>query len=174
MAYSFIENRIGMLQIANTDAGIAQPFPLGSTTNIPTPPATLGMIGRAFDPTFGEGEFILLLGVANTVVGSALIYTNPTYQTTLLPNTANLAQPIAFAMSASVAGLFGWYQIGGQAVAKKTAVSVAPGVAMYVSGTAGRVFPTATSGKQILGAKSANLASVTSTTSTIIISIDRP
>lgn len=171
MAYSFTENRTGMLQIANTDAGVTMP---NGTSAIPTPPATLGMVVRAFDPTYGEGEFIMLVGVANTVVGSLVTYNTTTYQTALSPNTANLAQPVAVAMSANGAASFGWYQIGGLAVIKKTAVAVNAGVAVYQSATTGRIMPTAASGKQLLGARSANLATIASTVSTVVVSINRP
>lgn len=171
MAYSFTENRAGLLQIANTDSGVTMP---NGTSAIPTPPATLGMVCRASDPTYGEGEFILLVGVANTVVGSLVTYNATTYQTALSPNTANLAQPVAVAMSACTAGLFGWYQIGGLAVIKKTAVAVNAQVPVYQSATTGRIMPTAASGKQVLGARSANLATVASTVSTVIVSINRP
>jgi hypothetical protein len=171
MAYTFDENKAGLLQIANTDAGITT---ANGTSAIPTPPATLGMVCRAFDPTYGEGEFILLLGVASTVVGSLVTYNATTYQTALSPNTANLAQPVAVAMSANGAGSFGWYQISGLAVVKKTAVAVNAQVPVYQSATVGRIMPTAASGKQLLGARSANLATVASTVSTVIVSINRP
>ena len=171
MAYSFTENRAGLLQIANTDSGVTM---ANGTSAIPTPPATLGMVCRAFDPTYGEGEFILLVGVANTVVGSLVTYNATTYQTTLSANTANQATPVAVAMSACTAGLFGWYQIGGLAVVKKTAVAVNAQVPVYQSATVGRVMPTAASGKQVLGARSANLATVASTVSTVVVSINRP
>jgi len=171
MAYSFTENRAGMLQIANTDAGVTM---ANGTSAIPTPPATLGQVVRAFDPTYGEGEFILLVGVASTVVGSLVTYNTTTYQTALSPNTANLAQPVAVAMSANLAASFGWYQIGGLAVIKKTAVAVNAGVSVFQSATTGRIMPTAASGKAVLGAKSANLATVASSVSTVIVSINRP
>ena len=171
MAYSFTENRAGLLQIANTDSGVTM---ANGTSAIPTPPATLGMVCRAFDPTYGEGEFILLVGVASTVVGSLVTYNATTYQTTLSANTANQATPVAVAMSACTAGLFGWYQIGGLAVVKKTAVAVNAQVPVYQSATVGRVMPTAASGKQVLGARSANLATVASTVSTVVVSINRP
>jgi hypothetical protein len=171
MAYTFDEYKAGMLQIANTDAGVTM---ANGTSAIPTPPAVLGMVCRAFDPTYGEGEFILLLGVASTVVGSLVTYNATTYQTALSPNTANLAQPVAAAMAATTAGLFGWYQIDGLAVVKKTAVAVNANVAVYQSATTGRIMPTAASGKQILGARSANLATVASGVSTVIVSINRP
>lgn len=171
MAYSFTENRVGLLQIANTDSGVTM---ANGSSAVPTPPTTLGMVARASDPTYGEGEFIVLLGVASTVVGSLVSYNATTYQTALSANTANLAGPVAVAMSACTAGLFGWYQIGGLAVIKKTAVATSAQVAVYQSATAGQIMATAASGKQILGARSANLATVTSTTSTVIVSINRP
>ena len=171
MAYSFTENRTGLLQIANTDSGVTM---ANGTSAIPTPPATLGMVCRAFDPTYGEGEFIMLLGVASTVVGSLVTYNATTYQTTLSANTANQATPVAVAMAATTAGLFGWYQIGGLAVIKKTAVATNAQVAVYQSATVGRIMATAASGKQVLGARSANLATVASTVSTVIVSINRP
>jgi len=171
MAYSFTENRAGMLQIANTDAGVTM---ANGTSAIPTPPNTLGQVVRAFDPTYGEGEFIMLVGVASTVVGSLVTYNATTYQTTLSANTANQATPVAVAMSANLAASFGWYQIGGLAVIKKTAVATNAQVAVYQSATAGRIMATAASGKQVLGARSANLATVASTVSTVIVSINRP
>ena len=171
MAYSFTENRAGQLQIANTDSGVTM---ANGTSAIPTPPNTLGQVCRAFDPTYGEGEFIMLLGVASTVVGSLVTYNASTYQTALSANTANQATPVAVAMAANTAGLFGWYQIGGLAVVKKTAVATNAQVAVYQSATVGRIMATAASGKQVLGARSANLATVAATVSTVIVSINRP
>ena len=171
MAYTFDDYKSGLLQIAVVDTGITT---ANGTSVIPTPPNVLGGVIRAFDPTYGEGEFIMLVGVASTVVGSLVTYNTTTYQTALSPNTANLAQPVAVAMSANTAGTFGWYQIEGLAVVKKTAVAVNVGVPVYQSATTGRVMPTAASGKQVLGARSANLATVAATVSTIIVSINRP
>jgi hypothetical protein len=171
MAYSFVENRVGLPAVTDIDSGVTMP---NGTSAIPTSPATLGMVARAFDPVYGEGEFILLVGVASTEVGSLVSYNASTYQTALAANTANLAGPVAVAMSANLAGTFGWYQIGGLAVMKKTAVAVSPQVAIYQSATAGRVMPTVATGKQLLGARAANLATVASGVSTVIVSINRP
>lgn len=170
MAYSFTDQRIGMLQIGNTDAGFTPP---NQATAIPSPPATLGMVVRAFDPTFGEGEFILLGGVASTIVGSMVVWDGVTYATTLAAVTANQARPVAFAMAANVAATtFGWYQIGGSAVAAKSAVSMNAKVAFGVNST-GKVGATAT-GKEVENARTANAATVASATGTIRIVIDRP
>jgi hypothetical protein len=170
MAYTFDEPRLGLQQIAQVNDTVVT---AGGTT-IVAPPAVLGSIVRAFDPVYGEGEFILLLGVASTVVGSVVRYNATTYQTTLVVNTAVQDVPVAVAMSACIAGQYGWYQIAGNAVIKKTAVTVAPNVTLFLSATAGRVKVLASAGLQVVAARSANLTTVTSTTSTITVTINRP
>ena len=52
----------------------------------------LGQKVRGTDPTYGDGEFIYLLGVASTVVGSIVNYKATTYQTTLLTTAGNERQ----------------------------------------------------------------------------------
>lgn len=165
MAYVFATPSLGMPPITSTVSATATTAPL---------PWKLGDIQRAVDPTFGAGEFIYLLGVASTVAGLAVTYGPSTYQTALVPNTANLGQPIAIAMSANLATFYGWYQISGVATVLKTAVQVLPNVAVFISATTGRVMSTVASGKEIVGARSANVATVTTTTSTVLVSINRP
>lgn len=160
MSYTPTENELGI-----------QPIAVSSTTqNHP-----LGKIVRAADPALGAGEFIYLLGVANTVVGSLVNYAPSTYQTALQTNSPTKQnQPVAVAMAANGASGYGWYQIEGPAVIKKTAIKVSPGVALYASSTAGRVLPTAASGLQIIGCRTSNAATVASATSTIQALISRP
>lgn len=159
MAYSFVTPRVGAQPIADTDT--VQRHPLGTRV-------------WAQDPTYGEGEFIYLLGVASTVVGSVVKYNATTYQTVLITNTANQGVPLAVAMSANVASQYGWYQIGGNAVIKKTAVAVTPQVKLYLSGTAGRVKVIASAGLEVLGARSANLATISAGVSTVVVTINHP
>ena len=158
MAFT-IHNMVGAQPIENTSTTRAHP---------------LGTVVRGVDPTYGEGEFIYLLGVAGTVVGSLVKYNATTWQTVLLTNTTVQAVPIAVAMSANVASQYGWYQISGNAVVKKTAVAVNPQVKVYISATAGRVKVIASAGLEVVGARSANLTTVTSTTSTVVLTINRP
>jgi hypothetical protein len=136
----------------------------------------LGTIVKAKHSTYGEGEFIYLAGVASTVVGLVVTYKNSTGVTELIPNTANMSRPVAVAMSACVAGEYGWYQIGGSAVVKKTAVKVDPAVArqVYISATVGRVMQTSAAGKNILGMRWEATTTVTSTTSTAVVTLNRP
>lgn len=154
-----VDNQAGVQPIENTDT---------VQNNV------LGKIIKARSDTLGEGEFIYLLGVASTVVGSVVRWNATTYQTTLITNTTKQGVPVAVAMSANVASQYGWYQLTGLATAKKTAVTTSPNAGVYISGTAGRIMPTSASGVQILGARTANLTTVTSTTSTVVIEISRP
>lgn len=170
MAFSITTPTVGVMPIGNTDAGVT--FPNGSSAQ-PTPPMTPGMIVRAVDPTYGEGEFILLLGVASTVVGSLVRYNATTFQTTLVANTAVQALPVAVAMAANTAGTWGWYQISGTAALAKTAVIVLPNVAVYVSATAGKVKAIASAGLQVVACRSLT-ATTASASSTVLVSINRP
>lgn len=158
-----------MTYAVHTLAG-AQPIADNSTTQ----KHALGTIVRATDPTYGEGEFIYLLGVGSTVVGSVVKYNATTYQTALVTNTAVQACPVAVAMAATVASEYGWYQIGGNAVIKKTSVAVTPQVTVFLSATAGRIKVVASAGLQIVGARSANLTTIVTTTSTVVVTINRP
>jgi hypothetical protein len=118
------------------------------------------------------GRFKLLFGVGSTVVGSVVSYNAATGLTTLAPTAGNSNLPLAVAMSANTATTsYGWYQISGVATVKKTAVAVAPTVLLYLSATAGRVKVNQSAGLQILGMRSANAATVTSTTSTVLVTL---
>lgn len=165
MAYSFDTPYAGLMPIANTDAGFTPP---SSSTVIPTPPLKLGMIVKASDPTLGEGEFILLAGVASTAVGSVVTYNSATYATTLAPAGSNKPQPIAVAMAANTSSsTWAWYQISGQAVAKKTSgLALASNAAVGIL-TAGLVAASA-SGKEVQGAITMAKATVPKTVSLLI------
>lgn len=133
----------------------------------------LGTIVRGVDPTYGEGEFIYLLGVASTAVGSIVTYDASTYQTVLSAVGGNIPRPIAVAMSANVAAQYGWYQISGVAVCKKTCtISLAAGAAVGVL-TTGLIAGTG-SGKEISGAAVAAVASATAGRTTVKVMINRP
>lgn len=168
-----VENRLGIQPISQVNGALPSTYQTGQSQAFGQA-HPLGTIVRATDAALGEGEFIYLEGVASTVVGSLVVYNNSAGTTTLAPNTAHLAEPVAVAMSACTAGNFGWYQIGGVASIKKTAVKVSPNVPIFLSATAGRIFPTAASGKQILNAITVNAATVASATSTVLVQINRP
>lgn len=168
MAFKITDPRIGVPAVTSITS-VASAGLINSTA-IP-----VGTIVRADDPTYGGGEFVYLCGVASNTIGSLVTYNQLTGLATLAPNTANLAQPLAVSMTANTSTTaLSWYQIAGAAVIKKTATKVNPNVAVYLSATAGRIMATAASGKQILGARSNNAATVASATSTVTVLINRP
>lgn len=157
MAYQSIESRVVEQAIADTSATAKHP---------------LGTRIRAHDTTYGEGEFIYLEGVASTVVGSLVTYDQVTSSTTLATATANAGLPLAVAMSACTADLYGWYQVKGAAVIKKTATKVSPLAKVYLSGTAGRVMGTLDTGMAVWGGVCIDDATVASATSTVTVQLD--
>jgi len=176
MAYTITTPQMGWVQIANTDAGFLPPSTVssGSTTTVPTPPLYPGMVIEAVDPTYGAAEFILLAGVASTVVGSVVTYNTTSFTTTLAAVGTYKPQPVAIAMSANTAATtWGWYQISGLAVVKKTCtVSLAANAAVGVL-TIGLIAGTG-SGKEVQGALVAAVASATAGRTTVQVVLDRP
>ena len=156
MAYQVTDTVIGAQAIA---------------TNSTTQNHPLGTIVRAKDPTYGEGEFIYLKGVASTVVGSIVEY-NTSYQTGLETTALAKPQPNAVAMSACVASEFGWYQISGNAVVTKAnTVSFAADAPLAAgSGLAIAVV----SGLAVTNAIVAVVASAKSDVTTVAVMINRP
>jgi len=174
MAYVIAEADAGYTPIANVDAGIQVPVTVsnGATTTIPTPPNQLGAIVKAVDPTYGQGEFVFLQGVASLAVGNMVVWnavTNAAILTTF-SQAGKSGESVAFAMSAPTATQYGWFQIGGTAVALKltgTAISANKPVGYISTNVVGR---TLTSGRQLLNAKSGASSKATGTTVTVVCS----
>lgn len=158
MAYTITEQLVGFQSIAETSTSQQHP---------------IGTIVRAKDSTLGEGEFIYLLGVASTAVGSLVTYNSASGLTTLAAVGANKSFPLAVAMSANVASQYGWYQISGLAVMKKSCtVSLAANAAVGVL-TTGLIAGTG-SGKEVQGAIVTTVASATAGRTTVSVLINRP
>lgn len=112
----------------------------------------LGSILHAYDPVYGDGEFIYLKGVASTVVGSAVVY-NPDDFSTTLTVLASVGA-VAVAMSINVAGQYGWYQIQGKGIVK--AATVVDDGNVYVTATAGVLDDGVVANTRVQGAKFAS------------------
>lgn len=144
MAYTILEERLGMQPIATTD----------TVKN-----HALWTIVTAEDPTYGAGEFIYLKGVADTAIGSWVTYNLDDGSTTLL--AANAIGPVGVAMSANVASQYGWYQISGKAVGKALAAYADNGL-VYATATAGSVDDAVVAGDRVklaLGASAIDVPS---------------
>ena len=91
----------------------------------------------------GPNEYIWCKGIINTVRGSA-VQPDEDYATALLTTTTGVATtPVAFALAATVASRWGWYQVRGNDVPMSLAASCAKDVALYTTGTAGVLDDTA-------------------------------
>lgn len=133
----------------------------------------LGTIVKATDPTYGQGEFIYLKGVASTIVGSIVSY-DAAFQTALSTTALNLPRALAVSQSICTASYYGWYQISGQAqAAKLSTTSFAANAAFAAS--AGLAIA-AVSGLIINGALVAAVASAVSVTAPdlVTVMINRP
>lgn len=144
MAYGRVDG-IGGSDIAAVD----------STQNHP-----LGYRVRAVDPTYGHGEFVYVKGVASCVAGSVVTFSPYTGVTALA--TARSKGNIGVAMSAIVAGTYGFVQVAGAAVAKSLTAAVA-GSTVYLTATAGSVDDAVVAGDIIYGATYASASDVPST-----------
>lgn len=113
----------------------------------------LGTIVDASHPTYGSGEFIYLLGVTSTVIGSWATYNLDDGSTTLL--AANAIGPVGIAMSDNVASQYGWYQISGKAVGKAL-TSYADNALVFATATAGSVDDAVVDGDMVHLAKGAS------------------
>lgn len=134
MAYAPTSPIAGLQPIATTST--TQAHPIGTTI-------------RAYDATYGEGEFIYLKGVASTVVGDLVVYDTKANTTTRA--VAGSRGPAAVAMSANVASQYGWYQISGSAVVK--AGTVAADGNVYLTATAGTIDDAVVAGDKVDGAR---------------------
>lgn len=134
----------------------AQPIDVTDTTqNHP-----LGTIVDATHATYGSGEFIYLLGVASTAIGSWVTYNLDDGSTTLL--VANAIGPVGVSMSANVASQYGWYQISGKAVGKALTGYV-DNALVWGTSTAGSVDDAVVDGDMVHLAKGASALDTPST-----------
>jgi len=158
--------------------GVAGMQPIATADTVRNHP--IGTIVRAADPTLGEGEFIYLKGGASVVAGLVCYYTdNAAADSVKLTTTSGVVDGgsnLCVAMATTTALLYGWFQIGGRATVLKTATKIDPASSfkVYLSATAGRVMPTSVAGRQILGARFPATTTVTTTTSTCVVTLNRP
>ena len=155
MAYIIQDDIMGLPAIAATD-GVQR--------------AREGMLAHAVDGTRGGAEFIYLKGAAGTVAGSLVGYDQLNHTTTIGPPAAALSgAPLAVAMSANIAGQWGWYQVSGAALVAKDGTALAAGAPVglgTVAGTVGAV----TAGKQLLGAATLIAAGAGATSASVLLS----
>lgn len=177
MAYKFSANTLGCQDVTV----LSQIAP--GITNLPSTvlEPQLGEIRAAWDTSLGWGEFIYLkIPTAQTYSVGALVTWTAGYATQLLPalatskNSNDQVAVCVVAVTSVTPVQYGWFQISGQATVLKTAVTVSPNVIIFASATTGRFKVLTSAGGQIVGARTANAATITSTTSTVAVFLNRP
>lgn len=179
MTLSFSDNVLGCV-----NAGVYTTTAPGLTI---LPGAVLepavGEIRKAFDTSNGAIEVIYLKVPTSTAITVGLLYqwTTNAYTAAALPALAtskNTGHQVAVALATLASDAtnvnYGWFQIQGVATVLKTAVTVSPDSVVYASATAGRFKVLTSAGGQITGMRTANAATVTSTTSTVLCYLNRP
>ena len=116
-------------------------------------------------------------GVASTAIGSVVGWGGsasgvPAYQTFLEGATPIKGQPLAVAMSANLAGSYGWYQISGEAVVATNGTLAAGPGPVFLAGS-GQITSTAAAGAEIENAVNVT-ATGTPSAGFAIVTIDRP
>ena len=155
----------------STQLGWTAPGNIDSSMLVPS-----GTIATFRDAVLGGGEFIYLLGVASTILGSTVSYqisdgVSLNGTTTLWAGTANTGTPVAVATAAIVASDWGWYQIGGAAIVA-TSGTIAAGNPLYFQ-AAGVLQSAAVNGKHVTGMV-ASSANGVPTTNQAIVTLQRP
>jgi hypothetical protein len=110
--------------------------PIAETTDVQWHP--LGTRGIAHDVTYGAAEFVYLAGVADTAPGDVVCYNLKTGATVrAVTGGATSFGPAAVAMSANIAGQYGWYAVFG--AVPVNAATVAADAPLFITATAGRI-----------------------------------
>lgn len=196
MTYINTQPTIGIPQLDTvyTAGGLGYPWtsPSGSLPSA-TMEEMFGQITWAQDGSSatagGGGAFIFLKIPTSTTVSAGLFYSwKGDYTIVVTPTTVAAGAvsgiPIALATNAVASNASSqqgtWFQVQGRGTALKgrnsgAAGLVQPNVPLFVSSqTAGRIQVTASSLRSIIGIRSANTATVTSTTSAVLVYLNFP
>lgn len=161
MAFIATDPLGGLIDLYNVDT--AGPGPLAGLAAGPTTRAFTnypGLVVRAYDYNLGAGEFMFGKSLAATPYGATcevgVATVNGRYDETMQPwlGAANTAKPLGIALVTLAAGQYGWFQVGGIAVATVSGGPVAGNPAYWQA--SGVISPTGVASKQVLGASFAS------------------
>lgn len=195
MAYFVTNPIIGVapLNTVYTQGALGYPWVSSTVNPLPSVPIEqmFGQIASAQNsdaPTSGGGggEFIFLRVPASTTITAGLLYNwgdaaSP-YDVTALPTssgtTTTSGAPVAVAVNAvtsSTSVQATWFQVQGVCTVLKDAVKMAPGAPVYFSkSAAGRVRVIGSAFYGIIGMRSATASTITTTTSSALMYLNRP
>lgn len=115
--------------------------------------------------------------------GRQTTFANAPVATVMPTSSGNSGQPVYVTINSftttlysdlATARYFGWFMEMGQFPVLKTSVAVSPASRVWISGTAGRFYQTSSTGKNIVGIRTANTATIVTSTSTVLCNINVP
>lgn len=194
MTYYITSPIIGAADLNAVYTAGALGYPWVSATSNPLPSVQVeqmfGQIASAQGPSTtleGGGEFIFLRIPTSTTVTAGLLYgwglAASGYDIVVVPTTASTTAtsgiPIAVAINAVASNATSaqgtWFQVEGRCTVLKDAVKMAPGAPVYFSkSAAGRVRVIGSAFYGIIGMRSATASTITTTTSSALMYINRP
>ena len=122
-----------------------QPIQETSTTQV----HPLGTIATAVDVTYGVGRFVYCVGVASTAAGDLCVIDSTAGDTIRAVTGGTSYGACGVAMSANLAGQYGWYQTEGAGpVNAATVLTDAP---LFLTSTAGQVDDASTNNALVTG-----------------------
>jgi len=173
MTYTLSSPTLGVPDVTAVVTSLGSP----GITSLPsvTTEAQLGQVVSAWDPTLGAAQFIFLaIPVSTAIVVGTLYQFDKNYNVVIVPagsNSKNTGVAVVAAYTAASYNAstvqYGWFVIQGTVPVLKTAVKASPQSPIYISATAGRIKVLSSTGQQILGARTQNTATITTTTSTV-------
>ncbi|PXW28254.1 hypothetical protein [Paraburkholderia caballeronis] len=120
---------------------------------------------RGYDPVLGGGEFVFAKASTAIAAGTVVQFNQSLSGGSIVNSaaawagTANTGEPLGVAVAQLALGQWGWFQVGGNAIATVSGAPVAGNPVYWQA--AGVVSPAAVAGKQALGAKFATAPGVT-------------
>lgn len=183
MAYVITTPQLGDVDLSAVYTTLGVPG-IGNLPSVPTM-SQLGQIVSAYDPVLGYAEFILLQIPVSTAVPIGTLSTwnaistgKLYYSYVINPTTASTGNCVAVAINAVASNAssvqYTWFQVRGNTSILKTAVKALPNNAIALSGTAGRVLFVQSTGKTIVGARTVNTTTITTTTSLVPVILGVP
>lgn len=142
----------------------------------------LGTEVKVVDATYGEGTAVYLaVPVSTAIAAGIIVYANASQNAVALPansTSKKTGRNVYVALNAVTSDAsnvqYTWFLKKGVTAVLKTAIQVTLDQPLYISATAGRFYLTASAGAQILGARTVNATTITTTTSTVLVQIDNP
>lgn len=164
MSFIAYDPILGEVKLTDVDAVGPGPLNLVAGTGAGRMSFSMEML-RGYDPALGGGEFVYAQAGGTLAAGAVVQFNESLVSGAIVDTaaawagTANSGDVLGVAVAALTVGQWGWFQVGGHAIANVSGAPVAGNPVYWQA--AGVVSPTAVAGKQMEGAKFSTAPAVT-------------